>query len=136
VDVLAAMPPGLRAHLERVELPDGTVLIGQGESPDDVYVLETGRLRVETVTERGTRMRLRTLRPGVVVGEVALYSGDPRTADVVAEGPSVVLRLGKVSIERIEADDPELAAALHRWLATTLAGRLGDSLKAFDALLD
>jgi SulP family sulfate permease len=136
VDARAAMPPGLRAHLERVKLSDGTVLIRQGESPDDVYVLETGRLRVETVTERGTRMRLRTLRPGVVVGEVAMYSGEPRTADVVAEGASVVLRLGRGSIERIEADDPELASALHRWLAATLAGRLGDSLKAFDALLD
>jgi SulP family sulfate permease len=135
-DALTGMPSGLRVYLERVELPDGTVLIRQGESPADVYVLETGRLRVETVTERGTRMRLRTLRPGAVVGEVALYSGDPRTADVVAEGPSVVLRLGEGSIERIETDDPELAAALHRWLATTLAGRLGDSLKAFDALLD
>ena len=27
-------------------------------------------------------------------------------------------------------------AALHRWLATTIAGRLGDSLHAFDALFD
>ena len=135
-DALAGMPSGLRAYLERMELPDGTVLLRQGESPDDVYVLETGRLRVETVTERGTRMRLRTLRPGVVVGEVAMYSGEPRTADVVAEGPSVVLRLGRGSIERIEAGDPELAAALHRWLARTLAERLGDTLKGFDALLD
>jgi len=135
-DALAGMPSGLRTHLERMELVDGTVLIHQGESPDDVYLLESGRLRVETVTERGTRMRLRTLRPGVVVGEVAIYSGDPRTADVMAEGPSVVLRLSKASIERIEAVDPELASELHRWLATTLAGRLGDSLRAFDALLD
>jgi SulP family sulfate permease len=135
-DGLAGMPSGLRAHLELVELPDGTVLIHQGESPNDVYVLASGRLRVETVTERGTRMRLRTLRPGVVVGEVAMYSGVPRTADVVAETPSVVLKLSKDSIERIEAEDPELAAALHRWLATTLAGRLGESLKAFDALFD
>jgi SulP family sulfate permease len=130
------MQAGLRAHLEHVEITDGTVLIHQGESPDDVYVLASGRLRVETVTERGTRMRLRTLRPGVVVGEVAMYSGVPRTADVVAETPSVVLKLSKDSIERMEAEDPELAAALHRWLATTLAGRLGESLKAFDALFD
>jgi SulP family sulfate permease len=135
-DALASMPSGQRVHLEHMELPDGTVLIHQGESPDDVYVLASGRLRVETLTERGTRMRLRTLRPGVVVGEVAMYSGVPRTADVVAETPSVVLKLSKDSIERMEAEDPELAAALHRWLATTLAGRLGESLKAFDALFD
>ena len=133
---LAGMPPGLRAYLERVELPEGTVLIRQDESPDDVFVLESGRLRVEMVTPEGTRMRLRTVSPGVVVGEIALYTGVPRTADVVAETPSVVLRLSRASIERMEAEDPELAAALHRWLAGTLAERLSDTLREFDALLD
>jgi SulP family sulfate permease len=135
-DGLAGMPPGLRTYLERRELPEGTVLIRQDEQPDDVFVLESGRLSIETVTPEGTRMRLRTLRPGVVVGEMAMYTGVPRSADVVAETPSVVLRLSKESIERVEAADPALAAALHRWLATTLSERLGDSLRAFDALFD
>jgi sulfate permease, SulP family len=135
-DGLAGMPPGLRTYLERRELPEGTVLIRQDEQPDDVFVLESGRLSVETVTPEGTRMRLRTLRPGVVVGEMAMYTGVPRSADVVAEAPSVVLRLSRESIERVEAADPALAAALHRWLATTLSERLGESLRAFDALLD
>ena len=101
-----------------------------------MFVLESGRLSVETVTPEGTRMRLRTLRPGVVVGEMAMYTGVPRSADVVAETPSVVLRLSRESIERVEAADPALAAALHRWLATTLSERLGESLRAFDALFD
>ena len=57
-------------------LEDGDVVIRQDEPPDDVFVLESGRLRVETVTPEGTRMRLRTLRPGVMVGELAMYSGD------------------------------------------------------------
>ena len=135
-DGLADVPPGLRTYLERRELPEGTVLIRQNEHPDDVFVLESGRLSVETVTPEGTRMRLRTLRPGVVVGEMAMYTGVPRSADVVADTPSVVLRLSRESIERVEAADPALAAALHRWLATTLSERLGESLRAFDALFD
>jgi sulfate permease, SulP family len=135
-DGLAGMPPGLRTYLERRELPERTVLIRQDEQPDDVFVLESGRLSVETVTPEGTRMRLRTLRPGVVVGEMAMYTGVLRSADVVAETPSVVLRLSRESIERVEAADPALAAALHRWLATTLSERLGESLRAFDALFD
>ena len=97
------MPPGLRTYLERVELPDGAVLIRQDEPPDDVFVLESGRLSVEMVTAEGIRMRLRSVNAGVVVGEVAMYTGVPRTADVVAETPSVVLRLSGASIERIEA---------------------------------
>jgi sulfate permease, SulP family len=134
--VVAGMPSGLDAYLERVELAEGTTLLHQDEAPGDVFVLESGRLRVETLTAEGTRMRLRTLRPGVVVGEVAHYTGVPRTADVVTETPAVVLRLSKQTIERIEASQPELAARLHRWLAWTLADRLGDTLRTFDAMLD
>jgi SulP family sulfate permease len=130
------LPPGLAAHLERVSLPQGTVLLHQDDPPGDVYVLESGRLGVETLTPEGTRLRLRTLRPGVVVGEITLYTGIARTADVVAEIPSVVLRISRGVIERLEAEEPELAAALHRWLATTLAERLTDTLGAVDALLD
>ncbi|MBA3739454.1 MAG: cyclic nucleotide-binding domain-containing protein, partial [Actinobacteria bacterium] len=131
-----ALPSGLAAHLERVSVPEGTVLIHQDDPAGDIYVLESGRLGVETTTAEGSRIRLRTLRPGVVVGEVTLYTGIPRTADVVAEAPSVVLRISRGSIERLEAEEPELAAALHRWLATTLAERLTDTRGAVDALLD
>jgi SulP family sulfate permease len=135
-DALSGMPPLLRTYLERVSLPEGTVLIRQAEPPEDVFVLESGRLLVEMQTPEGRRVRLRTVLPGVVVGEVAMYSGVPRTADVVAEEPSVVLRLSRESIDRIGSDDPALAATLHRWLATTLAQRLNDTLRAVDALLD
>jgi SulP family sulfate permease len=135
-DALAEMPPGLSRHLERESLPAGTVLIHQDAPPDDVFVLESGRLSVETVTSTGTRMRLRTVLPGVMVGEIAMYTGVPRTADVVAEEPSVVLRLRRSAIERMESEEPELAGALHRWLAATLADRLTDSQRAVEALMD
>ena len=71
-----------------------------------------------------------------MVGEVAVYTGAPRTADVVAETPSMVLRLSRASIERMETEEPELAATLHRWFATTLAERLTDGMRALDTLLD
>jgi sulfate permease, SulP family len=132
----ARMPEGLSPHLERVELQAGTVLLHQDEPPGDVFVLESGLLEAEAQTPDGTRMRLRTIHPGVVVGELAYYTGAVRTADVVVSAPSVVLRLRRASIERIEAEDPELAAALHRWLAWTVADRLGDTMRTFDALLD
>jgi SulP family sulfate permease len=130
------LPSGLATHLERVSVPEGTVLLHQDDPPGDIYVLESGLLRVETVTSQGSRLRLRTLRPGVVVGEIALYTSVPRTADVVAEVPSVVLRITREAIERLETEEPALAATLHRWLATTLAERLTDTRGAVDALLD
>ena len=133
---VAEMPPGLEPYLQREELSEGTVLIRRDEQPRDVFVLSSGRLRVQAETEAGTPMRLRTIRPGVVVGEVAMYTGAPRTADVVAETPVVVLRLTTAAIDRIEAENPELATAMHRWLARTLAERLAESQRAVQALID
>ena len=101
-----------------------------------MFVLESGRLRVEWATSDGGRIRLNTVRPGVMVGEVALYTGLPRSADVIAEVPSVVLTLSRASIQRLEAEEPATAAALHRWLATTLAVRLTDAQRVYSALLD
>jgi len=130
------MPAGLSRYVERMELAGSAVLIRQDEPPEDVFVLERGRLLVEMQTPEGRRIRLRTVLPGVVVGEVAMYTGVPRTADVVAEEPSVVLRLRRSAIERMESEEPELAATLHRWLAGTLAERLTDTQRAVEALFD
>ena len=130
------LPPALSAHVERVALEAGDVLIHQDDPPGDVFVLVSGRLGIETTTPEGTRLRLRTLRPGVVVGEITLYTGVARTADVVAETHSVVLRIGREAIARLEAEAPETAAMLHRWLATMLAERLTDSMRTIDVLLD
>jgi len=129
------LPAGLAAYLERVSLDERAVLLRQGDPPGDVYVLAEGRLAVEILTPESRRVRVRTLLPGVVVGEVALYTGTPRTADVVAETPCVVLRCSSERIARIETEDPDVAAELHRWLAATLAGRLSDEMRAVDALL-
>ncbi len=135
-DALTGLPPRMWTYFERQSLSEGTKLIGQGESPDDVFVLESGRLRIELVTPEGSQVRMSTVLPGVMVGEIGLYTAAPRTADVIAEIPSVVLRLSRASIERMEADEPQLAAALHRWFAKTLAERLTDRTRALDTLLD
>jgi SulP family sulfate permease len=135
-DPLGELPARLRTYFERTTVPQGTVLIHQGDPPDDLFVLESGRLSVEATTPDGMRIRLSSVSSGVIVGEVALYLGGTRTADVVAETPSVVLRLSRASLDRMETEDPGLAAALHRRLAERLAGRVSDALRAYDALLD
>jgi sulfate permease, SulP family len=133
---LSGLPAELAPSMERVAVSEGTVLLRQHEPAGDIYVLTEGRLAVETTTPEGTRVRLRTLRPGVVVGEIALYTGAPRTADVVAASPCVVLRCSREQIARLEADDPAVAVVLHRWFAGTIAGRLNETMHTFDTLLD
>jgi SulP family sulfate permease len=129
------LPAGLAPYMERVAVSEGSVVLRQEEPSGDLYVLAEGRLAVETVTPEGRRVRLRILRPGVVVGELAFYTGAPRTAYVVAQTPCVVLRCSREQIARIEAD-PVVAIVLHRWFAETLAGRLSETMHTLDSLLD
>ena len=130
------LPPGLAAHLERVSVPEGTVLLHQDDPPGDIYVLESGRLAWRPRRPRARGSGFGRSGRGSSWARSRSIRTSPRTADVVAEIPSVVLRINRASIERLEAEEPELAAALHRWLATTLAERLTDTLGAVDALLD
>jgi SulP family sulfate permease len=134
-DPLAGLPDGLREYFQGETVPQGTVLIHQGAPADDLFVLESGRLEVEATSPEGTRMRLSSASSGVMVGEVAWYLGGQRTADVIAETECEVLRLSRASMERMERDEPELAVALHRRLAESLAERSREAVRVFDELL-
>lgn len=125
----------LRRHLERLEVAGGTHLIRQGDASADIYLLESGRLTAVLETSDG-ELRLRTMAPGVVVGELGFYLGIPRTASVLSETPAVVHRLTRESLARIEQDQPALAAAIHRHMAGMVAERLAESLATIEALLE
>jgi sulfate permease, SulP family len=125
----------LLASLERLDVPAGHFVIHQGAAADDVFFLESGRLTATFSGEDG-EIRLRTMEPGTVVGELAFYMGTPRTASVVAESPSTLYRLSRQALHEIEIQDPQLAVTLHRRFATILAERLADNLTTMAALLD
>ena len=126
----------LMRYLERIELPAGTRLITQGERSREVFFLAAGHLTALLEHERGHDIRLRTMMPGTVVGEVGVYLGDVRSASVVAEEPCIVFRLSDEAMARMEGESPSLAAALHRSLARLLAERLVDLTASVDELRD
>lgn len=128
-------PNRLLPYLESVEVPEGHVVMRQHEPSEGLYFLEAGRLTVQIETEEGDRRRLRTVGPGTVVGEVTLYLGTPRTASVIAETPTRMHRLSRDAMDRMEREDPELSAAVHRMFARLLAERLTDTLREIEALL-
>ncbi|MCZ8180218.1 MAG: SulP family inorganic anion transporter [Rhizobium sp.] len=124
----------LVASMEEIRLQPGDRFIRAGEPGDDLFLLWTGRAKVEAVLANGKRLRLRTVKPGVVLGEIAIYRGGPRTADVVAEVPSTVYRLARRQLRYLEQADPELALLVHRLCATTLAERLTIANRVVQAL--
>ncbi len=112
------------ARMERIEARPGDVLIRAGGTEGDIFFIEKGRVNVQLSNPSGPPTRLRSLRAGAIVGEAARYLGRRRTADVVVHAPSVIWKLSDEAIERLEAEDRDLAAQLHALMARSLAEKV------------
>jgi CRP-like cAMP-binding protein len=64
-------------------------------------------------------------------GETALLDGGGRTADAVADVPSIVHELTKASLTELQRSEPELAARLYFNLAQHLSERLRSASAAW-----
>lgn len=64
------------------------------------------------------------LKPGTVVGEGTFFSGQPRSASVVASDVGVVWTLTEARLDDLCEDNPALAAKFLRSVATVLAVRM------------
>lgn len=130
----------LVSHFERVELARNATLIRQGDSSDSMFLIEQGRVSVylrvgEGASPGARRIRLRTFTVGTVVGEMGLYTGAARTADVVADEPTRALKLSASQVTLLERRVPDLANKLHRFVVRSLAQRLAAANAEVRALI-
>lgn len=109
--------------LEPRHLGEGDVLCAQGSPADAMYFIERGRVAVSLLTDNGS-IRLRSLGNRTILGEMGLYRSSVRSASVLAEQPSIVHVLTRDAFEKMEREDPALAAAFHAAIVRTLADRL------------
>lgn len=94
LDLLAAQPwlayalptvlESLAANAVEEEILAGSVLIHQGDRPDDFYLILDGELEVTQVRPGTTSRTVNRLGPGEGFGEVGLMSDAGRTATVIA----------------------------------------------------
>ncbi|MEW5724923.1 MAG: SulP family inorganic anion transporter [Thermodesulfobacteriota bacterium] len=131
VDVLSFLQ-----YLTRQKVQAGQYLMVQGAPSEELYFLETGRVTAELVLGDGRSVRLRSMGPGTVVGEIGVYVGLPRTASVRAETNGTMYRLTREAMARLEERNPAAAAALHRYMVRLLAQRLAYTDNMVKALLE
>jgi SulP family sulfate permease len=120
---------------ERREVRAETLLIEQGQPSREVIVIESGRMTVRLRAANGGEVRLRTLGPGAVVGEIGTYLGTPAYAEVVTDTDCMIRVLTADRIRELERDDPALASQLHRLIVERLARRLSQTNQALDDAL-
>lgn len=101
-----------------VTLVAGATLFDEGDEGDAVYQLVTGQMEVSVLSEDGRKLVLDVVRPGAMVGEIALFDPGTRTATLTALQASTLRRLSSSELVNKIRQDPELAIDLIR-----LAGR-------------
>lgn len=123
----AAKPDVLKLEQvgREVTVPPGTKVVRQGEAPEFFYVIQSGRLLVYRETQDGIRTVLTELGAGAYFGEVALVTGQPRTASVEAVEESSLVQVSKEEFDRVLDHNPALARHIIQQLAQWLVA--GDS---------
>lgn len=110
----------LREHVQWVEIGAGEVLMAQGAPGDSAYLSISGRFRVYMRRDDGSQRVVRELGRGEVIGEMSLYTGEPRSATVVAIRDSVLARLDKPQFEALLARNPQASIAFTRQVIARL----------------
>jgi len=144
LELLRTMP--LFAHLDQTVLSDllrrmvsrrwhaDTIIAGQHEPGDALFILVSGRARVVLFGESGREITLASLTRGDYFGETALLDGEPHPAHVIAEGEVELLSLGRRAFQEHLQAHPRTAMSLLRELASKL--RRANGMVESLALLD
>lgn len=124
LDLLEALGPRARAAFERlterVTLPAGHTLFRQGASPEAMYLVVAGSLGVYAFGPSHERQLIALIEAGETVGEMAVLSGTPRSATVIAIRDCELMMLTKARFDLLQKHEPELMTGLNRILVHRL----------------
>ena len=98
-------------------------IVKQGDPDDGMYLVLDGELRVRLMIG-GKETILTTLGPGECFGEIALFDQGPRSADVVANKDSILLKITSEAFDKLRREAPELSAPILFAISKTLAARI------------
>lgn len=130
VDVLAQSPvfkdlpqEALEAIAEAVQtqvVSGHSVIFREGDPGDRFYIIRSGSVRIFRVNQEGLNIDISIKGPGEIFGEMALLTGESRTADVEALEETHLMVLSKDHFDRIMRDFPDVPKVfvkeMRRWL--------------------
>ena len=97
-----------------LRLKDGEVVMRQGEVGDSLFLVASGELRVFVSTPDGFK-DIAHLFENTLFGEMALITGQPRTASVAVVGEADVIQVSKTALLHVIVGVPSVREALDRF---------------------
>ena len=95
-------------NAERLHFNEDDYIIKQDDKGDSLFVINDGVVSVYLNNENKEKIFLAKLGVGDYVGEGSLLTGEPRSANVIAETPCIVIRVSKEIIKDIFAKNPDV----------------------------
>jgi CRP-like cAMP-binding protein len=80
--------------------PAGTTIVRKGDPGDKFYVIKSGTIKIVDREKLGAEQEPH-LKSGEFFGEVALMTGEPRNATVIAETDAELYSLGKAEFAAV-----------------------------------
>jgi CRP-like cAMP-binding protein len=102
--------------------PFGTV-VTKGEHGDAMFMVLEGEVRARVVID-GKETTLTTMGVGETFGELAIVDHGPRSADVIANQPTVLIKVSTETLNKMFAEAPALAAPFIFALTRVIAQRV------------
>ncbi|MDO8562731.1 MAG: cyclic nucleotide-binding domain-containing protein, partial [Candidatus Limnocylindria bacterium] len=108
----------LVAASARVRLDASAEILREGDAPDDAYAIVRGRVRVTAGTPERA---LAVLAAPALVGEMAVVTGEPRSASVHAAAAVEALRIPATALAEAIREEPAFADELRAFAALRLS---------------
>lgn len=114
----AAARERLAAASAPTHVAPGATLLREGAAPDDAYAIVRGRVRV---TAGQPERALAVLAAPALVGEIAVVTGEPRSASVRAAAAVEALRIPATALAQAIREEPAFADELRAFAALRLS---------------
>jgi hypothetical protein len=110
-------------YMQMANVRQFTEVVKQGEPGDAMYLVLEGEVRVRLMVS-GKETILTSLGPGEFFGEISLFDHGPRSADVVANQDSTLLKISAGDFQRLATEAPELTTPFLLSMGKTLTQRI------------
>lgn len=107
----------LAGRLRLTPFVRGEVMVRQGEAGSLLYIIADGEAEVQVSVQEGAPRPVATLHAGNFFGEMALMTGEPRSATVMAFGDVVCYTLDRASFMETLQHRPAIAQEISGLLA-------------------
>ncbi len=110
----------LAAGSVRRNFPKGRTIVAEGEPSQSLYVLLSGRAKVQRSDTEGKEVILAVLGPGECFGEMSLIDDAPRSASVITLESSDFMSINKDSFKSMLFQSPEICMRIMKGLVKRL----------------